>query len=174
MELLWTILSKSGGGHFFAGSNVTFARDRFPTVSIYLFQQFVLRYVALSVEKLLDISTISSTNNKKEPRLLICTILFIIFKVCIRIRKSRSRTTPIFPGAGSTDTAINAASFLVNNLSSLTGNISGSSRSSNTKFARTGRTSNSKSGNKGRTSKNSNSNSVGSLMTLISHKQAEQ
>ena len=117
---------------------------------------------------------IISSTSKKEPRLLICTILFIIFKVCIRIRKSRSRTTPIFPGAGSTDTAINAASFLVNNLSSLTGNISGSSRSSNTKFARTGRTSNSKSGNKGRTSKNSNSNSVGSLMTLISHKQAEQ
>ena len=92
------------------------------------------------------------------------------------MRKSRSRSNPIFPGAASTDTAINAASFLVNNLSSLTGNISGTSRSSSTKTARSSRTSNNKSGSKGRTSKHSSSNSVGSLMTrtLMSHKQAEQ
>ena len=95
--------------------------------------------------------------------------------MCIRVRKSKNQSNPIFPGAASTDTAINAANFLVNNLSNLTGNMSGTSRSSS-KIARPSRTSSSKSGSKGRTSKQGSSNSVGSLMTrtLLSHKQAEQ
>ena len=95
--------------------------------------------------------------------------------MCIRVRKSKNQSNPIFPGAASTDTAINAANFLVNNLSNLTGNMSGTSRSSS-KIARTSRTSSSKSDSKGRTSKQGSSNSVGSLMTrtLLSHKQAEQ
>ena len=94
--------------------------------------------------------------------------------MCVRIKKSKDRSTPIFPGAASTDSAINAASFLVNNLSNLTGNISSSTKSSHSP-GRTSRSSSSKSGSKGRTSKHSSSNSVGNLMTrtLLSHKQAE-
>ena len=97
-------------------------------------------------------------------------------QVCIRIKKSRARSKQIFSGAPTTDTAINAANYLVNNLSNLTSNINGSGKNYNSRRARSSRTATSKAGIKGRTTKNSNTSSMGNLMsrTLINHKQAEQ
>ena len=76
-----------------------------------------------------------------------------------------------------TDSAINAANYLVNNLNNLTGNISRNGRAYNTgRTMSSSQTNSINPGSKGRTGRNGNAASVGNLMShaLLNPKHAEE